>query len=485
MRETRTRFSVLLKRVNVSTFSYGWRIRLLFCGLLGISGLLLGPAEAAPIAARTVLDNGAILLVAERPGVPMVVMNITLKTGSTADPIGKAGVANLTAQLLTRGTQGYTAQALAEALDFLGTSMSVSADYETTTVLVTTLTKNLEASFGLLAEVLLHPTFPAEEFERERTEVLGAIRSQEENPSWVANKAFQENLYADHPFGRLIDGEPTTLATLTPADITSFYHTYYRPNNAIIGIAGDLSQTRAQELLARHLGTWRADPVPQLSWPAEPNPAAARLLIDRPLSQANIILGHPGVARHNPDIYAIRVMNYILGAGGFDSRLTKRIREELGLVYSVTSRFSSRKHAGPFRIILQTKNASAKQAIEEAVGIMRRYIEEGATATELDAAKAYLVNSYPLGLVSNRQIATLLPALEFYELGLDYPDRYPGIIQALSLGQIKAVAKQYLHPDKLLHVVVANLEQAQLAPPDSGLPAEATADSARLHEQQS
>ena len=191
MRETRTRFSVLLKRVNVPSKPYekvgGHVYSFAACSASrGCCSVRPRPRRSPP---GPWLDNGAILLVAERPGVPMVVMNITLKTGSTADPIGKAGVANLTAQLLTRGTQGYTAQALAEALDFLGTSMSVSADYETITVLVTTLTKNLEASFGLLAEVLLHPTFPAEEFERERTEVLGAIRSQEENPSWVANKA--------------------------------------------------------------------------------------------------------------------------------------------------------------------------------------------------------------------------------------------------------------------------------------------------------
>ena len=178
-------------------------------------------------------------------------------------------------------------------------------------------------------------------------------------------------------------------------------------------------------------------------------------------------------------------MNYILGAGGFGSRLNDRIREELGLVYSVGSRFSSRKHAGPFRIVLQTKNASAKQAIQEAVGIMRRYIEEGATAAEFDAAKAYLVNSYPLGLVSNRQIASLLPALEFYELGLDYPDRYPSIIQALSLDQVRAAAKKYLHPDKLLQVVVADLEQAELTPPTPEPPSETTAESSQPREQPS
>ena len=427
----------------------------------------LGPPTAfsAPLATRTVLGNGATLLVAERPGVPMVVMNMLLTTGSTADPIGKAGLANLTAELLTRGTQKYTAQVLAEELDFLGTSLWVSADYETTTVSLTTLTKNLDASFALLAEVLLRPTFPADEFERIRTEILGQIHSQEENPGWVSAKAFQEKLYADHPFGRLVEGQPETLATIKLADLTNFYHTYYRPNTAIIGLAGEILPAQAEQLWEKHLGAWEPGPAPTIDWGSEVQPAHERLLIDQHVSQANVVLGHPGIARQNPDFYAVSVMNHILGSSGFGSRLTDRIREELALVYSVRSSFSARKRPGPFRIVLQTKNASAKQAIDEAIEITRRFIEEGATEKEVEAAKAYLVNSYPLSLVSNRAIAGLLPSLEFFELGLDYPQRYLEIIQQITVEQVRQAAKKYLHPDKLLQVVVADLEKAELPHP--------------------
>lgn len=448
-------------------------------------GLTIGEVEAAPVGTRTVLDNGAVLLVAERPGVPMVVMNMFIKTGSTADPIDKAGVASLTAELLTRGTQQSTAEALAEELDFLGTSLSVSADYETTSVSLTTLSKNLDASFALLAEVLLHPTFPVDEFERKRTETLGGLQSQEENPGWLSGKAFQEKLYANHPFGRLVEGQASTLATISQADVTNFYQTYFRPNNAIIGLAGEISPTQAQQLIARHLGSWQPGPVPQVSWPAEPQPIAEQVLIDKQVSQANVILGHPGVSRLNPDFYAIRVMNYILGSSGFGSRLMERIREELALVYSIYSSFSAHKHAGPFQVVLQTKNTTAKQAIDESITIIQRFMEEGATPKELDAAKSYLINSYPLGLVSNRDFVELLPVLEFFELGLDYPDRYPDMIAAITLEQVQEAAKKYLHPDQLLQVVVANLEQAQLAPPKTTAPAEATADSTQTPEKQS
>ena len=453
---------------------------------VGIWFVFLGlhVVEAAPVGTRTVLDNGAVLLVAERPGVPMVVMNMFIKTGSTADPIGKAGVASLTAELLTRGTQQYTAEALAEALDFLGTSLSISADYETTSVSLTTLTKNLDASFALLAEVLLRPTFPGDEFKRKRTETLGGLQSQEENPGWVSGKAFQEKLYASHPFGRLVEGQASTLANINQADVTNFYQTYFRPNNTIMGLAGEISPTQAEQLIARHLGSWQQGAVPQVSWPAAPQPIAEQLFIDKQVSQANVILGHPGVSRLNPDFYAIRVMNYILGSSGFGSRLMERIREELALVYSIRSSFSARKHAGPFRVVLQTKNTTAKQAIDECIAILQQFMEKGVTQKELDAAKSYLINSYPLGLVSNRDFAGLLPALEFFELGLDYPERYPEMIAAITLEQVQEAAKKYLHPDKLLQVVVANLEQAQLAPPQEAAPAEAAADSPQPQKEQ-
>jgi zinc protease len=169
--------------------------------------------------------------------------------------------------------------------------------------------------------------------------------------------------------------------------------------------------------------------------------------------------------RANPDYYAVQVMNYILGAGGFGSRLMDKIREELGLVYHVGSSFSARKHAGPFTVSLQTKNASAVQALDETMQVIRRFTEEGPTDKEVEAAKSYLINSFPLRLVSNRDVASLLPVLEFYELGLDYPDRYPTIIGNITREQVHAAAKSYLHPDRMLQVVVADLTQAGLAKP--------------------
>ncbi|HEV8715154.1 MAG TPA: pitrilysin family protein [Candidatus Binatia bacterium] len=420
------------------------------------------PTPAAPLGTRTVLDNGATLLVAERPGIPMVVMNILFKTGAVADPDSKAGLANLTASLLTRGTKKHTTQSLAEALDFLGASLNVDADYETTTVSLTTLTKNLEPAFALVSEVVLSPTFPLAELERTRKEIEGGLQSYEEDPGWVAQKAFLAKLYPHHPYGRLVEGQPATLATLTQADVRKFHQTYYRPNNAIIALAGEITQEQAVDLLHRHFAGWQPADIPSLTWPDSQPPSAERVTLDKKVSQANVVLGHSGIARSNPDYYAVQLMNYILGGGGFGSRLMDKIREELALVYNVGSSFSARKHPGPFTIGLQTKNTTATQALDESLKVVRRFIEQGPTEAELAAAKAYYINSFPLRLVSNRDVGALLPVLEFYELGLDYPDRYADLIGQVTLEQVQKAARTYLHPDQFLQVVVADLKQAGL-----------------------
>ncbi len=420
------------------------------------------PVLAAPLGTRAVLDNGATLLVAERPGIPMVVMNILLKTGSAADTDAKAGLANLTAALLTRGTKKHSTQTLAEDLDFLGASLNVDADYEITTISLTTLSKNLDPALELLSEVLLTPTFPLAEFERTRKEIEGGLQSHEEEPGWVAQKTFLEKLYPHHPYGRLVEGQPATLAKLTQADVKKFHQTYYRPNNAIIALAGEISQEQAVNLLRTHFADWQQADIPSVVWPDSRKLSAERVTLDKQVSQANVVLGHLGIARSNPDYYAVQLMNYILGGGGFGSRLMDKIREELALVYHVSSGFTVRKHAGPFTVGLQTKNATATQALDESLQVIRRFIEQGPTEAELAAAKAYFINSFPLRLVSNRDVAALLPVLEFYELGLDYPDRYADLIGRVTLEQVHNAAKTYLHPDELLQVVVADLKQAGL-----------------------
>jgi zinc protease len=423
-------------------------------------------AFAGALGKRSVLNNGLILLVAERPEIPMVVVAVLVKAGSAQDQEGKEGLANLTALLLTRGSKEHNALVLAEELDFLGASLSANVDYDLTTLTLTTLHKNLTAATALLTEVLLSPTFPTQELDKKRQEVFGYLKTHEEDPGWVAQKTFLETLYAQHPYGRVIEGSEESLAALSRADVVAFHQTYYRPNNVMIACAGSISQEEATALFEEQLKDWQPEEIPYRPWPELSLPKNSAVVTrNKEVSQANVILGHQGIARDNPNYYAVQVMNYLLGGGGFESLLMKRLREELGLVYHVGSSFSARKNPGPFTIVLQTKNASARQAVEESLQVVRKFIDEGTTDQDLARAKAFLINSFPLHLTSNRNVAGLLPLLEFYGLGLDYPDRYADLINQVTLDKVQQVAKSYLRPEHLLKVVVADLSQADFASP--------------------
>ncbi len=417
-------------------------------------------AFATGLAQRTVLDSGATLLLSERNDLPMAIVTILLKSGASADPPDQTGVSNIVAKMLTRGTRDYSAEELAQALDFLGTSLSISPGTDFTTITLTTLSRNIDASFALLAQVVLYPTFPDHEFLRIKKEVLGGIRSHEEDPGWVAAKTFRERLFTGLPYGHLVTGDPATVKNISLRDVINYHSSHYFPKNAIIAVAGNTTTEQTRALLAQHMDDWKPAPAPSITWPIHTATRAQEILIDKAVSQANIIMGHVGISRGDTDYYPVLLMNYILGAGGFGSRLMDHIREKKGYVYSIHSHYSARKHQGPFSVSLQTKNETAQQAISETLAVIEEFRHGGATEEELAAAKAYFVNSFPLRLVSNKDIAAILPIIEFYELGLDYPNRYKDLIENVTLTDVNRAAKTHLRPNNFLRVVVANLSQA-------------------------
>jgi zinc protease len=218
--------------------------------------------------------------------------------------------------------------------------------------------------------------------------------------------------------------------------------------------------TRSREVA----GGWREAPT---GLPAEgatraPFVAKKTVTIDRPLTQANLILGHEGITRDNSDFYAVMVMNYILGGGGLTSRLMEEVRAKRGLAYSVFSSFDAGKYQGSFQIVLQTKNASARDSIQLAVGEMSRIRTQPVSDKELEGAKKYLIGSFPLRLITQERIASFLMQVEYYGLGMDYAERYPGLIQAVTAEDVLRVAETYLHPEAYILIAVANLKEAGL-----------------------
>jgi zinc protease len=425
--------------------------------------MLPGLAGAEPLGRRVEMEHGLTLLLAERPSLPMVTIQILVKAGSVHEAKEKAGLANLTASLLPLGTASRTALEISEAIEFVGGDLSADASADYSTLSLTVLKKDLDLGLELLADVLLHPAFREEEIARKVRELKGRIRQKQEDPGTVAGEAFAATLFGDHPYGRPVEGTEESLDRISQKDLIDFHRRYYVPNNSILAVAGDVTLEEFQASVEKYLKGWSRRAVPAADPGAVASPSRQVVKINRGVAQANIIWGHLGIARENPDFYALSVMNQILGGGGLTSRLMRSIREQRGWAYDVRSHFSARRLPGPFTVALQTQNETAGPAIEEVFRQIRRIREEGVTPEELEEAKGFLTGSFPLRIDTNQDVVGFLAAMELYGLGMDYPERYPEIIRAVTPEDILRVARNYLQPDGGILVMLADLEKVKLS----------------------
>lgn len=444
--------------------------------LAGLVGLGRSAAGAPPVAVeRWTMPNGLVVLLVERHTIPAVEAHLVIKTGAVADPSGREGLAALTADLLTKGTATRSAVEIAEAIDFIGGSLTAQAADDFSSLTLTTLKKDLPTALGVTADVLLHPAFPAAEVERQRRDTLSGIQAAKDDPEDVAEKAFAPLVFGPHPYRHPVEGLDTTVPLLTREEVVAFHRTYYRPNNAILALVGDLGSREARRAVKAALGGWEKKPLPPLLVPPAPPVAEKTVsLIEKDLTQATIVLGHLGIARNDPDFYPVTVMNYILGGGGFASRLMTTIRDNRGLVYGISSGFDAKRFPGSFSVSLQTKTASADEAIGAALDEIRRIREEGVADAELRAAQDYLAGSFPLRLDTNAKLARLLAAVEFYGLGPGYFEDYPRAIRAVTLDDVRRVAAAHLDPERYVLVVVGKTRElalAKTAPPPVSVPA--------------
>jgi zinc protease len=423
--------------------------------------LLAVPAVAAIVPKRTVLPNGMVLLTSEQKSLPIVSIQLLVDAGARYDAPKQEGLANLTAKLLTYGTQRRSAVQISETLDFIGANLSADCGNDVANVSLTILKKDLNTGLELLAEVLTSATFPDDEIERQKQSVLALIRAREENPGEIAERKFADLLYPESRYGKPVEGMESTVRSIQQKSLKEFYVRHYRPNRAIMAVVGDVSQQEVTQAINRAFRSWNkgqpADP------PVTPSKvgSARTFVINKALTQANIVIGHEGVRRSNPDYYAIQVMNYILGGGDFSSRLMESVRNQRGLAYSVYSYFGAEKSHGVFELVMQTKNETAQEAIKIGQEEIRRIREQAVTAEELNDAKDYLTGSFPLRLDTNQKVAAFLAQVEHFELGLDYPERYPDLIRKVTAEDVQRVAKQYLQPEKLITVIVGALKKLE------------------------
>lgn len=433
--------------------------------LLGL-GVAIAPVplQAADInPVRFDLPNGLTVLVLEQHSLPLLQIHALVRAGSAQDPPGKAGLANLVASLLDEGTATRTAKQIAQQIEFVGGTLAAMAGEDFTTASARVLKKDTELGFELLADILLHPAFPEAELRRVRSEILGEIASERDDPGQVAAKAFHQLVFEGHPYRWPVNGTEESVPKLTRGDLLGFFVREYLPNRTILTIVGDIRAEQARRLVARHFGSWKRGAAPSRAADT-PRPLGKQAvrLIEKDLTQSTIMLGHVGISRTNPDFYAVTVMNYILGAGGFSSRLMDSIRDNQGLAYGVGSHFEANLMPGAFFVSLQTRNETANQAIAAVLAEVNRMREAPITDEELADAKAYLIGSFPLRLDTTAKLADVLSLVEFYGLGLDYFTQYPRLIEQVTKEDVARVAKQYLNPNEYALVVVGNLAKAKV-----------------------
>lgn len=431
--------------------------------LLLLLGCLMVTNVYALDVERSVLDNGLTILHAENHNLPIVTVTLIVKAGQAREAETKAGLAHLTAELLTEGTKNRTAKAISDEMDFIGASLDASAGSDYTTVSLSVLKKDVEKGFDVCADILQQPIFPDEEIKRKKDQVKGFLQKLEEEPAFLAARAFKQSVFGSHPYGRVLQGTVNSIDAIKRDDLVSFHSKYFIPNNAILSVVGDVTQKELSALIDKYFFPWKKGKppagVPRLQDSAQD---AQVIKIDKDLTQANILIGKRGVRRENSDYYQLSVMNYILGGGGLSSRLMQSVRDEMGLAYDIRSSFAAMKKGGSFQVTVQTKNESAHTVIEEISKQVNNMRTEHVTDQELSDAKSFLIGSFKRRLDTNRKIADFLALVEFYELGLDYIEKYPEYISAVTKDDILQAARKHLDPEQFVLVVVAKQERTTL-----------------------
>lgn len=406
------------------------------------------------------LSNGAKVYYVPTPGLPMVDINIMFDAGSARDD-SAYGLANMTSSLLSEGTESLTADQIADSFADVGAQFGSSSGRDSSTFSLRTLIEKnaLEKSVNTLADILNHPNFPERNFQRLQKQLLLSIAHQQQSPGTLANNKFYELMYGDQPYGHPPIGTKETVEKLNTDEIKAFYQKYYVANNATVILVGDINQAQAKSLAKTLVGKLPAGKKPEKIVKSKYQPAELIEHIAFPSSQTYVRIGDLGIDRRNPDIYALKVGNYILGGGMFSSRLFKNIREEKGYTYNVSSHFIPMRNRGPFIIAMQTRNEVSDQAIDLAFDTMSTFLKNGISDEELVLAKKYIIDSFPGSIASNKDIISYVSMIAFYGLPLDFLDTYRDKIAAVNKQQVEKVVKRYIKPDQMITITVGPVGQ--------------------------
>ena len=400
--------------------------------------------------------HGAKVLFVENHDLPMLDVSVKLPAGSGYEAANQPGVADLTNQLLKAGTAELSEDDIARRMADVGAQMSVTADQDSAGVTLRTLSQatQRELALSILAKLLQHPVFPEAILAREKARTIAALKEAETQPESIADKAFNKAVFGTHPYAFDAYTTPATVEAITQQAVQDFYRAHYQARYAVVAMMGDVTRAQAEaiaeQLTAQLPESGEVAALPMVNRLS----VASEQRISHPASQSHILIGAPGMARDDPDYDALYVGNYILGGGGFVSRLMDEVREKRGLAYSVYSYFLPLKYTGAFQIGLQTKKEQSEQALQLVRSVFAKFTADGVTEKELRAAKQNIIGGFPMRIDSNRKILEYLSLIGFYDLPLTYLDDFTQRIEQVSTAQIHAAFARHLNPQAMATVIV-------------------------------
>jgi len=403
-------------------------------------------------------STGSEVYFVENHDLPILDISVNFSAGSARDTAEKSGVAGITRYLMTLGAAGMTDETIANKFADVGAVLSGSFDADRAALSLRTLSSERERlqSLSVFTQILQKPDFPESVLSREKARIISGLQESATQPESISNKAFMSALYENHPYSLDESGEIDTVAKIKRDDLQAFYQQHYGAKGAVIAIIGDLTREQATQIAESVSVGLPVTPAPAPIAQVTISAKSKEQRIAHPASQSHILLGHTGIKRTDPDLFPLYIGNYILGGGGFVSRLTEEVREKRGLVYSVYSYFMPMAEVGPFQIGLQTKKDQAEAALALVHETLEKFIKDGVTEAELKAAKANIIGGFPMRIDSNKKILDYLNVIGFYKLPLNYLDEYNKRVEKVTAAQIKDAFNRRLKPENFVTVIVGD-----------------------------
>lgn len=426
--------------------------------ILVISSLVAFNSHAAVKIQQWQTSAGAEVYFVENHDLPIVDLSVNFAAGSARDSAEKSGLAGITRYLMALGAAGMSDEVIANKMADIGAVLGGDFDVDRAAFKLRTLSNPREQSQALeiFTKVLQKPDFPEAVLSREKARIISGLQESATQPESMSSKAFMTAMYGKHPYALDDSGEVETVSNIKRDDLLDFYNKHYGAKGAVIAVIGDLTRDQANTI-AENISngmpkTADIGPIAKVEYPTAP----VELRIAHPASQSHILLGYPGIKRGDPDLFPLYVGNYILGGGGFVSRLTEEVREKRGLVYSVYSYFMPMAELGPFQIGLQTKKDQANAALKLVHQTLDKFLKNGVTEKELIAAKANIIGGFPMRIDSNGKILDYLSVIGFYKLPLNYLDEYNKKVASVTTAQIKEAFNRRLKPENFVTVIVGD-----------------------------